>query len=116
MAFKSQLSQEVISDDYKSTFVLKCNRARPLSRPKNLLCVAVVPFFLYRCVFLIFLGFFISIRARCNWPQLLQCPCQCSFCLFVCFFGEPNKKINLSKLENYGILYKFASESYPFWS
>ena len=30
-------------------------------------------------------------RARCNWPQLLRCPCQRSFCLFVCFFREANK-------------------------
>ena len=27
-----------------------------------------------------------TMAARCNWPQLLWCPCQCSFCLFVCFF------------------------------
>ena len=34
-------------------------------------------------------------RARCNWPQLLRCPCQRSFCLFVCFFREANKiKLN----------------------
>ena len=32
------------------------------------------------------------IRARCNWPQLLRCPCQRSFFLFVClFFAEANK-------------------------
>ena len=30
-------------------------------------------------------------RARCNWPQLLRCPCQRSLCLFVCFFSEANK-------------------------
>ena len=29
-------------------------------------------------------------RARCNWPQLLRCPCQRSFCLFF-FSGEANK-------------------------
>ena len=27
-----------------------------------------------------------TMAARCNWPQLLLCPCQCSFCLFVCLF------------------------------
>ena len=37
-----------------------------------------------------------QIRARCNWPQLLRCSCQGSFCLSVClfvclFFGEANK-------------------------
>ena len=41
--------------------------------------------------------FFISILAQCNWPQLMRCPCQRSFCLLVCllmfFFFLNNKKI-----------------------
>ena len=45
--------------------------------------------------FLIFHVFFISIRARCNWPQLLRgLPANVlSVCLFVCLFvfGEANK-------------------------
>ena len=57
----------------------------------NVWYVAVV--FLVSLCFLIFLVFifFISIRARCNWPQLLRCPCQRSFCLFVCFLAEANE-------------------------
>ena len=48
---------------------------------------------------------FISIRARCNWPQLLRCPCQRSFCLFVCFFfGEANS--NNDKNTNMDLLGK----------
>ena len=34
-------------------------------------------------------------RARGNWPQLLRCPCQRSFCLSLClfvFFGKASKK------------------------
>ena len=42
-------------------------------------CIAV--FFNISCFY-----FFISFRAHCNWPQLLRCPCQRSFCLFVCLF------------------------------
>ena len=38
-----------------------------------------------------------TMAARCNWPQLLQCPCQCSFCLLAClfFFGEAIIIINI---------------------
>ena len=54
-------------------------------------CIAV-----YCCVYFLAVIFFISIRACCNWPQLLRCPCQRSFCLFAClfvcfFFGKANK-------------------------
>ena len=52
--------------------------------------VAVV--FVVSLCFLIFLVFifFISIRARCNWPQLLRVPANVlSVCLF--FFGEAIK-------------------------
>ena len=56
----------------------------------SLLYVAVV--FLVSLSFLIFLVFFISILACCNSPQLLRCPYQRSFFLFVglfvCFLAE----------------------------
>ena len=39
-------------------------------------------FFISSC----FYFFIFSIQAHCNWPQLLRCPSQRSFCLFVCLF------------------------------
>ena len=49
-------------------------------------------------IMLIFLVFiFFRIRAHCNWPQLLRCPCQCSFCLFVCLFFLAKVKKNKKK-------------------
>ena len=50
---------------------------------------------------------FISIRARCHWPQLLRCPCQRSFCLFVCFFLA---KL-IVKMTNIPISYGFTWKS-----
>ena len=71
---------------------------------------------------LVFIFFFVSIRARCNWPQLLRVPANvlsvCQFvCLFVCLFfwggGEANKiKIKYNKKQTnkskklVGLIYK----------
>ena len=57
---------------------------------------------------------FISIWARCNWPQLLRCPCQRSFCLFVfcsClffFFGEANSNNEKNTNELWMYLEKYV--------
>ena len=68
--------------------------------------------FLVSLCFLIFLVFFLLVSG----PAVIGHSCcgvpanVLSVCLFV-FWAKLIKKINLSKLENYGILYKFASES-----
>ena len=82
--------KSVIFNYYKSALAVSydCEDPRSFSSlvtSNNFLYVAVV--FLVSLCFLIFLVFFfISIRARCNWPQLLRSPCQRSFCLSVCLF------------------------------
>ena len=87
--YKSALAVSYNCDDPRSfkSICLKCNSARPLFRPItcsvcscSFFCIAV--FFNIPC----FYSVLISIRARCNWPQLLRCPCQCSSVYVIVLF------------------------------
>ena len=89
--YKSALAVSYDCEDPRSfkSICLKCNSARPLSRPKLVVCSCS-----FCCIAVLFniSCFFVSIRARYNWPQLLRgLPANvlsvCLFvCLFVCFF------------------------------
>ena len=81
--YKSAL---VLSYDCKdprsfNSICLKCNSARPLSRPITCSFSCIAVFFKNFFFFL-----FISIRARCNWPRTAVAVSPPTFFLFVCLF------------------------------